>query len=228
MPTGTTWVRSVPGISTARNIVWDAVHRRLYVSIPASDAAAPNTIVPIDPLTATTGTPVPAGKDPDLLSLSSDASYLWVSLDGDTAVERFKLPALTKDISIPLPKDSIGDPQMATSLEAARVNPNTVAFVLGPFGAGNGIYVYDGATQRPQSLPGEIAGGPFVDWIQWGADDSTIYGNQYTTIDAGGVATLVVTPSGLSLKSYNGGEVGPVRPQYDKGNDRLYSPNGAF
>ena len=202
-PAVTTWVRSVPGITTAQDIVWDATHGKLYVSIPSTDTAAPNTIIPINPATGTAGTPVAAGNKPYLLSISSDSSYLWVGLDGDSVVQRFLLPGLTKDISIQLPMDSFGDPEQAVSLEAARVNPHTVALVAGPFGTGNGIYVYDDAIQRPGSLPGRLAGGPFVDWIQWGANDSTIYGNQHTTIDARGVATLNVTSSGISLKSYN-------------------------
>jgi len=177
--------------------------RKLYVSIPSTDTAAPNTIIPINLATGTAGTPVAAGNKPYLLSISSDSSYLWVGLDGDSVVQRFLLPGLTKDISIQLPMDSFGDPEQAVSLEAARVNPHTVALVAGPFGTGNGIYVYDDAIQRPGSLPGRLAGGPFVDWIQWGANDSTIYGNQHTTIDARGVATLNVTSSGISLKSYN-------------------------
>lgn len=131
---------------------------------------------------------------------------------------------MTKDISIPLPTDSFGNPEQAISLEAARVNPHTLALVAGPSGTENGVYVFDDATQRPNSVPGRVAGGPGVNWIQWGSDDSTIYG------DAAGVATLNVTASGISLKSLNGGRIAPESQytQYDKGNGRLYSTNRAF
>jgi hypothetical protein len=131
---------------------------------------------------------------------------------------------MTKDISIPLPTDSFGNPEQAISLEAARVNPHTLALVAGPFGTENGVYVFDDAIQRPNSVPGRVAGGPGVNWIQWGADDSTIYG------DAAGVATLNVTASGISLRRLNGGRIGPESQytQYDKGNGRLYSTNRAF
>lgn len=231
-PVSTTWVRAVPGIATAKNIVWDATHGRLYVSIPSTDTTAPNSIVAIDPLTATAGTPVPAGNNPDLLSISSDASYLWVGLDGANAVQRFLLPGLTKDISFPVPLDLGGNAQQPVSLQAARVNPHSLALIAGNWGyspTGNGIYVYDDATQRPTSVPGRNGGGgPMIDWLQWGTDDSTIYANQYTTIDAGGVATVNVTSSGASLKGYFGGEIGPAFSQYDKGNGRLYSTNRVF
>jgi hypothetical protein len=230
-PAATTWVRSVPGITTAQNIVWDPAHGSLYVSIPSTDPTIPNTIVPINPLTASAGTPVPAGNNPDLLSISSDASYLWVGLDGDHAVQRFLLPKLTKDISLSVPLDAGKNPQQPVSLQAAPVNPHTLALVAGNWGfspTGNGVYVFDDGTQRLNSVLGYTVGGQMLDWIQWGADDSTIYGNQYTTIDAGGVATVNVTPAGASLSSYNGGQIGPAFSQYDRGNGRLYSTNRVF
>jgi len=231
-PAATTWVRSVPGITTAQDIVWDAAHGELYVSIPSTDTAAPNTIVPINPVTGTAGTPIAAGNNPNRLSISSDSAYLWVGLDGDNAVQRFLLPGLTRDISFPLPLDSFGNTQRPVDLQAAPVNPHTLALVAENINleTGQGVYVYDNATRRPTFVPNSASpGGALIDWIQWAGNDSTIYGSQSITIDAGGVATLNVNPSGVSLASYNGGQVGPPRfIQYDKGNGRLYSYAVAF
>jgi trimeric autotransporter adhesin len=227
----TTRVRSVAGITTAQNIVWDASHGNLYVAIPSSDTTIPNTIVPINPVTGSAGTPVAAGNNPDMLSISSDSSYLWVGLDGDNAVQRFLLPKLTKDISFPVPTDAGHNPQQAVSMQAAPVSPHTLALVAGKWeddGAGNGVYVYDDAKQRPTSVPAFNAGGPWIDWIQWGANDLTIYGDQYTTIDAGGVGTLSVAATGVTAKSYNGGQVGPSYSHYDKKKGLLYSFGQAF
>ncbi len=68
-----------------------------------------------------------------------------------------------------------------------------------------------------------------IDWFQWGANNSVIYGNQYTTIDQGGVATMNVTSTGVSLVSYNGGQVGPPYiSQYVAANNLLYSLLGIF
>ena len=231
-PAATTWVRKVPGIATAQNIVCDATHGRLYVSISSTDTSAPNTIIPINPVTGSAGTPVAVGNNPDLLSISSDSSYLWVGLDGDHAVQRFLLPGLTKDISFPVPLDAARNPQQPVSLQAAPISPHTLAVISGNWGyspPGNGVYVYDDATPRPTSVPGYSVGGRMIDWIQWGANDSTIYGSQYTTIDAGGVAALNATSSGVSLTSYNGGQVGPPYfTQYDNINGLLYSYGSAF
>jgi len=225
-PTATTWVRSVPGITTAQNIVWDGADGTLYVSLPSTDPSAPNTIVPINPITGNAGPPVAAGHNPDLLSISSDSSYLWVGLDGDNAVQRFLLPGLTKDISFPVPLDSEGNAQQAVSLQAAPVSPHTVALVAGNTQtepAGNGVYVYDDATQRPAFVPGYGSGGPSIGWIQWGADDSTIYG-----IEAG-IATMDVNSSGVSFAAVNGGTLVPQgHSQYDSNNGLLYSTGSSF
>ncbi len=232
------WVRAVAGVATPQDVIWDAAHSKLYASLASTDAVAPNTVVAVNPVTGVAGTPVAAGSNPDLLSISSDSSYLWVGLDGGSAVQRLLLPGLTKDVSFSLPLDPNGHLQQPVSLEAAAVSPHTVAVIPGQwqgspgypaFGEGEGVYVYDDATQRPNSVSGPAAGGRMIDWIQWAANDSTIYGSQYTTIDAGGVATLNVTTAGVSLKSYNGGQVGPpFNSQYDVNNGLLYSLGEAF
>jgi IPT/TIG domain len=190
--------------------------------------ANPNTIVSIDPVTGTISSAIAAGIDPHFLALSSDASYLWTALDGANSIQRFLLPGLTKDISFLLPDGQPASyPGTVSSLQAAPVNPHTLAFALGTSG---GIFVYDDAVQRPISVPNwEPAGGPFINWIQWGKDDSTIYGNQTETIDAGGIATIAVNSSGASLTSYPDSLLlQPLTTQFDGDNGILYSYGGAY
>jgi hypothetical protein len=226
-PAGSTWVRTVAGITAPNDIVSDISRGKLYVSVSSTDANAPNSIIAIDPVSGTAAAPVPAGSNPDPLSLSSDASYLWVGLDGSNSVQRFLLPGLTRDISFPLPLDSSGNPQLALALQAAPTSPHTVGLVAGTWQSttpGNGVYVYDDATQRPTHVPGGSAeGGPVIDWIQWGPNDSTIYGVHGRTNDADGIADLNVSASGVSIASYNGGGLNAAAAQYDRGNGILYS-----
>jgi hypothetical protein len=201
-PPPPTFVRSLNLIPS--DITWDSVHGRLLASIPSTDTVAPNTVVAIDPIAGTAGTPVAAGNNPHLLTISADSSYLWVGLDGDNAVQRFLLPGLTKDISVAVPNDSFGNKLQPVSLRAARVNPHTIAMISGHWGyspPGETTYIFDDATPRPISKPGF-----FIDWIEWGKDDSVLYGSQYTTIDgAGGVTTLHVDSSGVSYQGGGGG-----------------------
>ncbi len=233
-PSPAAWVRKVAGIGTPQHIAWDPVHGRLYVTIASNDPVAPNTVIPVDPIAGTAGTPVAAGNNPNLLSLSSDSSYLWVSLDGDSAVQRFQLPSLTKDISFPVPIAENGYAQRVMSLEAAPTSPHTVAIAVSASESGNGVYIYDDSTQRPVSVPGwEPGGGPDLSWLQW-ADDSTIYGTVSTEGTAeksvtGGMWTLKVTPQGVAQadkKQYV--NLGPGDFHYDSISGLLYVKNLAF
>ncbi len=211
-----------------QDVVWNATHGKLLASLSSTDSTNPNTIVSIDPVSLTVGTPVAAGNNPHNLSISSDAAYLWVGLDGDGAVQRFLLPSLTKDISFPVPSGVVGMQQRAITLQAAPVNPHTIGLVAGnmDYTSGNGVYVFDDAVQRPVSLspvPGE-----FIDWIQWGKDDSTLYGTQYESIDPPGLSVLNVTPAGVSLQGVYGANAitSAGITQYDKGSGLLYSIDG--
>jgi hypothetical protein len=214
----------------AENNVWDAARGKLYFSNAYTATAPSNTIAVIDPMAGNVTASVAAGNDPDLLSISSDSNYLWVGLDGDHSVQRFLLPGLTKDISFPVPLDSMGMPQQAVSLEAAPTNPHTVALMAGSWGmepAGTGVYVYDNATSRPVSVSTSVTNGPTLEWLQWGGNESTIYGNQYS-FEFGGIATLNVTSTGVSFSSYGGGATGMTFSQFDSANGLMYSYTMAF
>ena len=202
-----TWVRALN--YTPKDIAWDAVHGKLLASMGTGDATNPNTLLVINPISGKVETTVHTGNNPNLLSISSDGSYLWVGLDGDSAVQRFTLPDLQKDVTIPLPLDQSGNPQQAVSLEAARSNPHTVAVDVGHWGyspPGWNVFVFDDSVQRQAAVNVLAAGLPKIDWLQWGKDDSTIYGTQYTTIDSpGGVVSMNVNSSGVALLPGDGG-----------------------
>jgi IPT/TIG domain len=225
-----TWVRSVAGITAPWDEVWDSVHGKLYVSTATLDPAYPNSLIPIDPVVGRAGTAVTAGNNPDSLSLSSDSSYLWASLEGSNSIQRFLLPGLTTDISFQVPLDSFGRKQQAVSMQAAPVSPHALALVAGCVGcspAGNGVYVYDDATQRPTFVPGwEPGGGPTIDWIQWGKDDSTIDATQLTTEGGGGILPLQVNASGVSWNGTGGGLTAALI-DYDKQNGLAYERDGS-
>ena len=204
----TTWMRELNYVPN--DIAWDAVHGKLLASMPSTDATNPNTLLVIDPVAGTVSATVPTGHNPNLLSISAGASYLWVGLDGDSTVQRYLLPGLQKDVSIAIPKNQFGDAQSAVSLEAARVNPHLMAMVPGQWGGnGDGVVVYDDAVARPNTVPGFGNGTSLeLDWIQWGQQDTTLYGTQYGTSDAlGGVIPMNVDASGVSLGTRSDGQL---------------------
>ena len=237
-PAPTTWVRTVTGVvaptnaygNIQGNIVWDAAHGKLYFANAYTATAPSTTIAVIDPIAGTVTTNVAAGNDPDLLSISSDSSYLWVGLDGDHKVQRFLLPGLTKDISFPVPTDSSGNPQQPVCLQAAPVSAHAVALIPGQWNSGGSspVYVYDDATPRTGFVPS----GSDLAWVTWGADDSKIYGIADTDTAGNVVDTLNVTSTGVSLASSKGGQLsggfGAVPSQFDILNGLLYSYTTAF
>src|SRR5215469_13506413 len=182
----------------ANDIVWDAIHSKLYASLPSSDGATGNSVVAIDPVTANVGTPQAAGSEPNLMAISSDASYLWVGLDGSSAIQRFSLPGLTPDIAIHLPA-----PQTVLSIQAAPVNPHTVAVLQGIVGSSPqaaGATIYDDATPRQDNVPGNVIAS--IDSIQWGSDDTQFYGEGFL-IPA--FASYTVGSAGITgQQSYSG------------------------
>ena len=224
---GNTWVRAVSGIAVNNDLMWDAATGKLYASVASTDPAHPNTIAVIDPVAGSASSFVSAPGNPNLMSISSDGSYMWVGMDGSSSVQRFLLPGLTPDISISLPTG-----KQAVALQAAPVSAHTVALIAGNWGAepvGEGVYVYDDTTRRPNSIEGYISGGPMIDWLQWGANDSVIYGDQYTTIDAGGILTLPVNASGVTIGSLGTSlAIQPSFTQYDRTHGLLYSYGGAY
>jgi hypothetical protein len=201
------WVRALN--YSPKDIAWDPVRGNLIASLGSDDAVSPNTLLVIDPISGSVQTALPTGHGPHLLSFSSDASYLWVGLDDDSAVQRYTLPDLQKDILIPLPPDSRLGSQQAVSLESARKSPHSLAVGAGNWGTsppGWNIYVYDDSVKRNNSISILSAGLPFIDWLQWGKDDSILYGTQRTTIDSpGGVVSMGVSASGVSKKPGDGG-----------------------
>lgn len=152
-----------------------------------------------------------------------------MGLDGGGTVQRFQLPGFAPDISFAVPNDFFGKAQQALSLEAARVNPHTVAIVAGRSGGspqGDGVYIYDDATPRAASIPAwGVNGAPEIDWIQWGNDDSTLFGTAVSS--SRGLQSMKVTSAGVALNGTREA-FGPIHEQYLPQKDLLYSNGGAY
>ncbi len=165
----------------ANDIAWDETHSRIYASLPSTDANG-NSVVAIDPVTATVGTPVAVGSEPRPLALSGDNSLLYVGLDGSGQVKRLNLPALTVDpsVNLQLRNDPAYGQLVALALAVAPGAPNTFAAILGnyawtPADVG-GTAIYDNATPRSGIL--SRADNVNDSALEWGADTSTLYANQ--------------------------------------------------
>jgi hypothetical protein len=140
----------------ANDLAWDATRGVLLASIPANATDHPQSIAVIDPVTGIVTASSPTAGEPGALALSDDGQFLYVA--EPQSVQRFLLPALTLDLTIPLP----GNP---TQIVVAPGEPNTFAVVQ----SSNVATIYDDDQTRAG------AAHP-VTWVQWGADDGTLFG----------------------------------------------------
>lgn len=220
---------------TANDVVWDAQHQLLYLSIPSTALTNPNSITALDPFTNLVAAFQPTGNDPNVLAISDNGQYLYAGIDSTASVQRFVLPSLQPDISYTLGSGTNG-PYVATDLQVAPNEAATTAVSLGyttgfPKAEG-GIKIYDNAVPRPTGTPTYPTSGDVYDSLQWSADANTLYAanNESSSFD---LYVLSVNSSGVTLiHDYPNGLDGSdltgygARIHYDPNSDFIYSDNG--
>ena len=218
----------------SNDIVNDPVNNVLYLSVPGAATTNGNTISVISLATAQITSSPFAGSNPDALAISDDSAYLYVGLDGSASVQRFTLPSLATDISIPLGRNSFFGAYFALDLQVAPGAPHTTAISLGNFGVSpaaiGGIVIFDDSTARPTIAKGfgpGGGGGVLYDSIQWGADDTALYAanNEDTGFD---FYTLTVNASGVTLANDYPSDFSEFfeRIHFDSGTKLIYSDDG--
>jgi hypothetical protein len=220
----------------ANDIVWDPIHKLLYASVPTTASTNANDVVAIDPATGTITKTVFAGSQPNLLAISDDGQYLYVSLDGSSSVQRFTLPDLTPDVNVSLGSSTFFGVNSALALDVAPGHPHTWMASIGNVGvspaAQEGITVYDDAVARPSSAGRNSQHGGFdllLGTAVWGADNTVIYGanNESTGFDfyvvpvtsSGVIGTSIIDYPGL-MSGFGG------RIHFDRTTGFVYGENG--
>jgi len=209
------------------DLVWDLTHQLIYLSVPSLGASNGNTLIALNPLTGNIMASQFAGSEPDRLAISSDDQFLYVGIDGASAVQRFTLPSLLPDIKYSLGADSLAGPQYAVDLGVAPGLAHTTAVSRGVSNislyAYGGMAIYDDATLRPTTAPGH---GPLFDSLQWGSD-TAIYSND-SEVSSFDIYKLTVSAAGVVLsKDYPNDFSGfNVLIHYDAGTNLIYTDDG--
>lgn len=131
----------------------------LYVTVPSS-AGAPygNTVVSIDPETGSLGTPIPVGSEPNRIAVTDDGKYLWVGLDGASAVRRVNLTAGAADLQFSIGGNNTGWYANPATVQAIAALPGSdTAVVVGTNGTGIAtssinIAIYDSGVLRGTAI----------------------------------------------------------------------------
>jgi hypothetical protein len=111
-------------------LIYEPVGKKLYVSVPANGVHNANTILPIDPVTSSVGTPIPVGNDPAVLAASSDGHYLYVGLNAAHSLQRINLTTGLVERTFALPSDPYLGPLRVFDLHAVPGTPTAVVAVL--------------------------------------------------------------------------------------------------
>ena len=157
------------------DILWDSTHGVIYASLPSTAGAKGNSIAIIDPSNGNMTAAVYAGSEPNHLAISDDGQYLYVGVDGESRVQRFTLPAMSKSLSIPLGGGMFGS-YSALDIQVAPAAPHTIAVSLGNAvspSAQGGVVIFDDAVARPTIA---LGGASLFDSLQWGVDATTLFG----------------------------------------------------
>ena len=186
------------------SMVYNPANGLFYLSVPSS-AGAPygNSIVSIDPLTGALGTPIPVGAEPDQLAITADGRYLWVALDGASAVRKLDLQTGVPGPPFTTVPELSG---FAAAVLAPLPNePDSVVVATMAGNTGQALAIYDSGVIR--GTPVEAT---FFTYNPWGlavdGSKNEIYaaGSEQGTSQS--YATYTYDTSGLSQKflvSYN-------------------------
>lgn len=185
------------------SMVYNPVNGLFYLSVPSS-AGSPygNSIVPIDPLTGATGTPIPVGSEPDRLAITSDGKYLWVALDGAAAVRQVDLTTGTAGLQFPIGTSGSSTYTVA-ALAAIPGSPNSVVVSTYFSGfttpTGQSLTIYDAGVARPNSVTFSTYA-PFPWALLVNGTTSEIYGPG-SVLGAGPYITYTYDANGVTQKS---------------------------
>lgn len=188
----------------ANDIVWDPVTQLLYLSITNTDTTNPGTIASLDPATNQLRSPISVGGNPDRISISSDDSYLYVGVDDKSIIQRYLLPNLTLDITVPLTPNNLSYPftngtTSAASLRAMPGNPHVVAAALAYSGVSSGalgVALFQDATELPNLIYGAQTSNQAgeVTFLDWNSNGNTLYG-----IDGTALTVISANSSGVQV-----------------------------
>jgi hypothetical protein len=179
------------------DLVYSSTTGRIYASLPSFAGSNGNSIAAIDPTTGLITSTTFIGSEPNKLALSDDGHSLYVTLQGAAAIRRFDALTNTPGLQFSTGADQSLGRYDISDLAVAPANPGTIAVArqfsnVSPSQAG--VAIFDEGVQRPKTSASQFDG---ADFLAFSATATKLYG-----IDpSGGIQTLTIDPSGVSLTS---------------------------
>lgn len=183
-------------------LIYEPVSKLLYAAVPDGAPANADTIIPIDPTTGTTLTPIAVGKDPNTLAVSADGKYLFVALAGDHAIQRINLSTRSIEKTYSLPSDPSFGLLRAQHMEVVPGTSTSIVVSLNrqasPPEDGAAMFNDAGLVNYiSNDYSNNYLG---IDSFTFTSSGTTIYGLPFPFIgNTQFFATVNVSPSGLSV-----------------------------
>lgn len=130
---------------TVGDLVYDPGTDRIYATIPASAGVGSNTVMRLNPYTASVEAYIPVDTNPGLMTLSASNEYIYIAVQSGYSVERLNLASQTPDLEFPLPQSFFGN--WVGNMMGLPNSPASVAI----FGQSTGIsqdYIFDDNVAR--------------------------------------------------------------------------------
>lgn len=178
----------------AQDMIYNPSDSRIYASIASSGGPYANSLVAIDPSTATVTASVNAGSNPCKLALSKDGQVLYVAIDA--AVQQISLPSMALGQRIDLGSDEYGL-LYAEDIAVSPGDPRIVAVSLMSHGVDpkhRGVAIFDNGVRRPVTTPDHTG----ANAIEFSDDSTLLYGfcNESTEF---GFRRMRVSDQGVSV-----------------------------
>jgi len=205
----------------SRDLVYDPVHREIFLSAPEGSASG-NTVSVLDLATAKIVGVQFAGSNPNVLAISDDSQFLYAGMDGSSSVQRFKLPTLNLDTNYSLGSAGFFGPQFVLDLGVAPGAPHTTAVTLGIFSATpnaqGGLKIFDDTAARRTTTNIED-----LHHLTWGGDAATVFATGELSSD---LFALAASPTGVAVSRDFAVGIGDTRLHFDTGTKLVYSDTG--
>lgn len=206
---------------------FDPFTRKLYASVPSTATQVQgNSLVSIDPLTGSLGSPLQIGSEPNRVAESSDGQYLYIGLDGSKSLTRVDLTTQTQGPVYPfiLPGTSPASSFAARDLAVAPGNDNLLAVDPGYASSGVGIVDISGSTATMRPIQAGIYTGSNITF----PNATTVYTYDSDTTGAE-FYRWAITSNGLSLENNTGytiNGIGGFAGGYELVNGLVYGFSG--
>jgi len=178
-------------------MAWNATNQRIYAITPSYAATNPNSLLVINPASATIESVVSFGEssDPAFLAVSDDGQFAYVAMGIANQVVRVNLSTLIIDETLTLSQSSVG-------IAVAPAQAHTVAVAI--YNNVTTLTVFDDAVQRTQTFSTGSEEIPLL--FGWGTDATTLYAYD-ESVSGGTMYQLAAAASGLSISHQTAGIV---------------------